>query len=379
MINPYTHDQQKRATWWLLLVLGLFLAYALRDYFTAFFGSLIFYTLFRPWYIVLVEKKKWKRSWSATLVLLVSFLIIILPAGLMVLQVAEKIVDLTKDPAFFNEMLDKVQHHPLYQKYVNPTMIKEQLNQAGQWGLSLFSSTLNSVLNAIALLAVMYLVLYFMFVNYREMEQWLIKYAPFSEDNVLDFGEEIKNATRSNVIGQGFVSCVQGSLVGLSFWLFGIPEPLFYGLVAIFASFLPIVGSAIIFVPGAIYAFITGNTAGGTGMLLVGYIVIINIDNVLRLVISKKLGDAHPLITLLGIIVGLPFFGLVGLVIGPLLISFFVLMLKIYLSTFLKYNKKSESGIDAVEEAPAKAEAEKNEKEHKQSAKKQEKEPVSTE
>ena len=342
MRNPYTHEQQKRATWWLLLILGLFLIFALRGYFTAFFGALIFYTLFRPWHIKLVEEKKWRRTWSTTLILIVSFLIIVLPVFLMVVQVADKVVSVSKDPAFFNNILDKLQHHPLYQKYVNPDMIKEQANQAGQVALGLVSSTLTGIVEGVAQIGLMYLILFFMFAHYREMETWLLKYVPLSEEDVMEFGDEIRIATHSNVIGQGMISCVQGTLVGVGFWIFGLPDPFFYGLIAIFASFLPIVGSAIIFIPGAIYAFLTGNNFGGVGMLIWGEVLVIHIDNVMRLVINKQLGNVHPLVTFLGIIVGIPFFGLTGLVIGPLLISFFVLMLKIYLSTYLKYDKKAE-------------------------------------
>jgi predicted PurR-regulated permease PerM len=96
------------------------------------------------------------------------------------------------------------------------------------------------------------------------------------------------------------------------------------------------VGSALVFVPGSIYAFATGSTFNGVALLIWGFGLVANIDNVLRIVINKSLGDTHPLITFLGIVVGLPLFGLTGLVIGPLMISFFVLLVKIYTGNYLK-------------------------------------------
>jgi predicted PurR-regulated permease PerM len=332
--NLYTFRQQKRLTLWLLLFLSFLLVYALRGFISSFFGAVIIYTLFRSWHLKLVEKYYWKPTLSTSLMMVISFVFIILPFGIIVLEVADKLTQLGESSLFSN-LYKQLQAHPLYHRFKGSVAIKDQLGQAGQFALDLFTGLINSVLNGVASIAVMYLMLFFMFADYKKMESFLLRYLPFSTENSLRFAEELRNITFSSVIGLALLSTIQGILVGVGFWLFDIPQPLLYGLISIFAAFLPVVGSALVFVPGAVYALITGNTFGGVAMLIWGFGLVANIDNVMRIVISKQLGGIHPLITFLGIIVGLPLFGLTGLVIGPLMIAFFILLVRIYLQSFM--------------------------------------------
>ncbi len=351
MRNPYTQQQRKTALFILIVLLFLFLLYALQGFITSFFGALIIYTLFRSWHVRLVEKRKWKPSLSSALVLLVSFLLIILPIAIIVYQVTNQVIQLGRDPKLFTGIVSKIQHYPLYQKYVDPNLLETQLSRIGQYALSIFSTTLNGLANSVATIGVMYLVLYFMFANYRTMEEWLMRYMPFSNKNSNQYADELQNITYSNVIGSGIIATIQGILVGIGFWIFGVPQPFFYGLIAVFASFIPVIGSALIFVPGSLYAFATGNTGSGIGLLLWGFVLVANSDNVLRMVLNKQLGDTHPLITFLGIIVGLPLFGLTGLVIGPLVLSFFVLSVQMYTSSYL-YASPKEEPAEPLKEQP---------------------------
>jgi predicted PurR-regulated permease PerM len=88
----------------------------------------------------------------------------------------------------------------------------------------------------------------------------------------------------------------------------------------------------LIFVPAAVILLADGMTWQGVGLLVWGFGLVINIDNVLRLVIAKKLGDIHPIITVVGVIIGIPLFGLIGLVYGPLLLAYFLIAVRIYKS-----------------------------------------------
>jgi len=89
-------------------------------------------------------------------------------------------------------------------------------------------------------------------------------------------------------------------------------------------------GPPVVFVPAAILQIANGNNFAGWAMLIFGFVVVINIDNVLRFIIAKKVGNIHPIITVIGVIIGIPLFGILGLVFGPLLLSYFILLVKIY-------------------------------------------------
>jgi predicted PurR-regulated permease PerM len=157
-----------------------------------------------------------------------------------------------------------------------------------------------------------------------------MKYLPFKESNSLLLAEEMQKITQSNVIGQGIIALAQGICVGLGFWIFGIADPFFWGVLATLLSFVPIVGSAMVFVPAGIIEISYDNIYSGVGIIIWGAVIVANIDNVLRLIINKKIANIHPLVSIIGVIIGLPVFGILGLVFGPMLISFFLLLIKIY-------------------------------------------------
>jgi predicted PurR-regulated permease PerM len=90
----------------------------------------------------------------------------------------------------------------------------------------------------------------------------------------------------------------------------------------------------LIWVPLVIYVYSTGSTFNGTGLLIYSLVVTGNVDYLARITLLKKIGDVHPVITVLGVIVGLQLFGFWGFIFGPLLVSYFMLMIRIYSNEF---------------------------------------------
>jgi len=169
-----------------------------------------------------------------------------------------------------------------------------------------------------------------MFVQLREFEAGLLRYAPFREQHALKFALALRNATYSNVLGQGIISIVQGILLANGFWLADIPDPVFWGIVGAFISFLPVVGAPTLCIPAAIIIIINGHTWRGVALLAYGLLFIGNVDNVLRMIINKRLANTHPIISIIGVFIGIPLFGILGLVFGPVLLSYFLLLVEIY-------------------------------------------------
>jgi predicted PurR-regulated permease PerM len=169
-----------------------------------------------------------------------------------------------------------------------------------------------------------------MLVQSERFENNLLKYAPLKKEHALQFAEELRYTTFSNVLGQGVIALVQGLLVVLCFFIAGINDAVFWGIIAFFLSFMPVIGAPLITGPAALVMFMNGHNGEGTFIALFTLIIIINIDNVIRFMINKKLADTHPIITVIGVIIGLPLFGFVGLVFGPLLLLWFIHLVKIY-------------------------------------------------
>src|SRR5690606_24109963 len=100
------------------------------------------------------------------------------------------------------------------------------------------------------------------------------------------------------------------------------------------AAMMPVVGAALIYVPLTIMLLAQGETGKGIAMALWGFLLIGLVDNLFRFLLNKRIGNIHPLITIFGVIVGIQLFGFIGLIFGPVLISMFILLLKVYSSEF---------------------------------------------
>jgi predicted PurR-regulated permease PerM len=120
----------------------------------------------------------------------------------------------------------------------------------------------------------------------------------------------------------------------LGYWIFGVKEFALWGFITGVCSVIPIVGTGLVWLPLTVYLFAIGNTWQGFGLGLYSLIILSNIDYIARITILRKIGDVHPLITIFGVIIGLSMFGFLGLIFGPLLISYFILLVKIYRNEF---------------------------------------------
>ena len=161
-------------------------------------------------------------------------------------------------------------------------------------------------------------------------------YLPFKKDKIKLFGDELVRQTFSNSVGIPSIAVVQGLAGFLGYWITGLHEAGFWGVITGFTSFIPVVGTALVWVPVAVYMFIIGHTWQGIFMILYGALIMGTLDNVVRFILAKKMADVHPIITVLGVLLGLQFFGFLGLIFGPLLISYFFILLKIY---YVEYQK----------------------------------------
>jgi predicted PurR-regulated permease PerM len=328
-VSTINYNNRRKIILALTIISGAILLYTLHELFPAFLGAVVLYVLFRPLYGHLRHTKKWP-NWLATwTIMITTFLLLVLPLITVVMMIGNKLSTLLINTEQITGMIDKVQ--VFFGMNINDDMAIEQLISFIQNNLfGGVSTLLNGVLGTFFTLAMMYFMLYFMLINHHSFEKTILKYMPFNPQNSLRFGAELRSSTYSNVLGQGFIAFVQGSLVSLGFVIFNLNDPIFWGIICFFLSFLPIIGAPIVFVPAGLIAIASGHASDGYGIMLWGFILVINIDNVIRYFISKYIANTHPLISIIGVIIGIPVFGILGLVFGPLLISWFFLLLKIY-------------------------------------------------
>ncbi|MEY3415987.1 MAG: hypothetical protein RL060_98 [Bacteroidota bacterium] len=341
MLNIYSSTQRKYLTLAILVFLSGFLLYAIRNIFSAALGAVILYCLFKPVYIILIGKFKFNKSVASILTCFLSFIMIVLPLTSFSWMLVDKVKEINNEPTHLMMIANKLEL--FVGKYVsNPQLIQDTLFNLRKWGISTITVVLSSTFDILLIIVLMYFVLYYMFYHYAKFEETLIKYVPFSRENSIKFGRELNKMTRSNIIGQGFIAVVQGSLIAIGFLIFGIKDALFWGVISVFLSFLPFVGSPIVFVPAGVMAMAYGDFTAGIGIIVWGFMFVTTIDNVIRFYINKTFTDTHPLVTVIGVVIGLPLFGVLGIVYGPFLVSFFLLTVSIYEKTYIDNNNDKE-------------------------------------
>lgn len=313
----------------LILFMGSLIFRELLPYLTGVLGAITIYILFRKWMATLVKKKKWSPSLAAALIMFISFVGILLPLAGIVWMLSNKIGRAVNNSeqvvTAVKEQLSKLEH------YVGFNVgSKIDTGAITGWISENLQSVVGGTFNAFIAIGLMYFMLYYMLTNRRELRESLTDYIPLNDDNLKEIGLEVQAMVRSNAIGIPLVAVAQGIIALIGFLIFGVDEPFFWFVIVTIGSMIPFVGTLVGILPVFLISLSSGDAFQAWGILIYGFVVVGSTDNIIRLYVLKKLDDVHPLITLIGVIVGVPIFGFIGLIFGPLLISLFIALVKIY-------------------------------------------------
>lgn len=318
----------------IILMLGILLFLQLQSFLPALLGAITLYILLHRWMFALTEKKKWRKGWTAILLMFFSIIVILLPVGLLVNMLSSKVSYAIQHSEELVGALKKVVAD-IEQRFDVTVASDENINKLGNAIAQILPKILGATFNTLTTIFFMYFILYFMLVNGRKMEDALYEYIPLRDENVNKISKEVNTMVASNAIGIPLVAFAQGVVGLIGYLIIGVKEPFFWFGVTCIAGMIPVIGAALAYIPLTIIFFANGQTWQGVAMAIFGFGVIGTVDNVLRFSLLKKLGNVHPLTTVFGVIIGLNLFGFIGLIFGPLLISLFMLLLKIYSSEFI--------------------------------------------
>jgi predicted PurR-regulated permease PerM len=317
----------------IILIFAFFLFASLQQFFPSFLGALTLYILSKPFSVWLVQKKGWSKSMTAVLVIIISFFLILLPIAVLISLLYNKISAVLANPDVISNWV-KQADELVQQKFHVDVISNDTINSIKSRASDVLSLVLNKSLGFVSTIIMMYFFLYFMMINMNRMEAAVVLYLPFKKDKIKIFGDELVHQTFSNSVGIPSIAVVQGLAGFLGYWIIGLEQAGFWGVITGFTSFIPVVGTGIVWVPVAAYMLITAHTWQGIFMVLYGILIMGTADNVVRFMLAKKMADVHPIITVLGVILGLQYFGFLGLIFGPLVISYFFILLKIYYVEF---------------------------------------------
>ena len=322
----------------IIIGLGIILFRQITPFLGGLLGALTIYILVRRQMMYLGARMK--RSFAALLITGEAILCFLVPISLIVWMLVNKLQDINLDPqaiiAPVEELAGIIKGKSGFDVLGSDTLsfivsLLPKIGQAVMGGISSFAINL----------FVLVFVLYFMLIGGTKMESYIDDILPFNEKNTREVTHNINMIVRSNAIGIPLLAVIQGGVAMIGYWIFGAPNILFAGFLTCFASIIPMVGTALVWFPIAVYMALIGNWVQAIGLAIYGGAVISQLDNLIRFIIQKKMADIHPLITVFGVVIGLSLFGFMGVIFGPLLLSLFFLFVDMFKRGYLDARGKT--------------------------------------
>ncbi len=329
---PFIDTKRQRAAL-LIMVLGVGLVYALGPFVTGLMGGLVLYVVLAPLFRALVRGGL-RPGLAAGLVVLIALVLVVGPGVSFIGLLANQAQDMAQN-VLSSPLLAR-----LRQLRVGPYDIGAQIETLGSQIVSWAGSSAISLVGTatrvgiqltIALFGLFYLLL-------APSGAWyaLRPFIPFSARNAEALRMRFRDVTFSTLIGTGLTAGAQGLLVGIAFSAAGLANAVFWGVVTFIVSVLPVVGSGLVWGPGAASLALAGRWGWAIALALWGVVVVGNVDNVLRPLVYRRWARIHPFITVIGAFAGIRWFGLLGLLIGPLAISYFFELIRMYGDEYLE-------------------------------------------
>ena len=335
MQDKFNHRLRQILLLAIIIALAILLMAELGVFLPGFLGAITLYILLRETYFGLTIKKKWNKTFTALLFIFTSLIIIALPVYFSIQLLSSKLAGILSDPVEL--MKDaKIVGQNIYNITGIQLLTDENLHNFRLKSAAIIPQILNSSAVLISNFTIMFFMLYFLLKNGRQAERFLNRFIPLKEENVYLMSNETKNMVKANAIGIPVLAIIQGIIATIGYWIFGVQDFGLWGFLTGVFSMIPIVGTAIIWAPLTAYLFSVDETGHAIGLLIYALVLITNIDYVARLTLLKKFMDVHPLITVFGVIIGIGLFGFWGVIFGPLLISYLIILIKIYLNEFGK-------------------------------------------
>ena len=317
----------------LIILLGIMLVTQLYIFLPGLLGGVTLYILTRKWYNALTIKKKWSKGLTALLFIIASLVVIAIPVYFSIRLISPKINSL------INNQQEVIKGLEIFSRKIEAYTGLELFSAANAAAIAnkisaYIPSFLNSTANILFNLIMMFFLLYYLLCGGRVIEKYLDHIIPLKPENVEKLASETDLMIRANAIGIPIICFVQGVFAAVGYLIFGVKDWGMWGFITGVFAFFPLVGTMIVWVPLVIYLYSVNHNLAATSLMIYSIVVTGNVDYITRLGLLKKIGNVHPMITVLGVIVGLKLFGFMGLIFGPLLISYFIILLKIYMNEF---------------------------------------------
>ena len=305
--------------------------------------------LFNPIYKYILKTTKLK-SLAASIVILIIFIMIFIPSLVIFFGLQREISLVFNEKTYdhLQNALTSLQTFLNDQFTINIsdyfTNIKLQLAGAVQSAVTILGPKFLFSITGFALSGfITIFIMYYILIDSEAVIAALKDYFPLSNDKCDKLLREVSLNTRSLVLGQLLIAILQGTLGGIGFLIFGIPGALLWGFVTVIMSLIPFLGAIVVWLPAGLIEIAQHNYFSGVGIMLWGGLLVGTIDNIVRPKLTSSLGNIHPVTVLLGVIIGIKEWGFIGLVLGPLIITILIILIRMFREEYEENWKKTKT------------------------------------
>lgn len=326
------NDIRRLGVFAIVLALGVLVFFLIKPIFFTIFGGMILAYIFYPIYRRLCKRIPNKIA-VASIVTFLAIAILIVPIWF----ITPPLIQQTFKASTAIQNLDL---NPLLERFL-PTASESMTRQINAAFDSFVSKSTSSVLNSLVGLLIefpiillhaflMAFVFFFVLKDWEKLRGFISDISPLSQKHEDMLVSQFKKITDSILYGQVVVGILQGLVAGIGFWIFGVPNAFILTVLAIVLGIIPVIGPGLVWIPVTIYMFIAGDVVPAILFLAYNTLIVSTIDNVLRTYIIAKRSSISPIILFVGMIGGLLVFGMWGLILGPLILSYFLTFLQAY-------------------------------------------------
>ncbi|MEO8483873.1 MAG: AI-2E family transporter [Acidobacteriota bacterium] len=342
-------EQRIRKGFLLVLVAATSVAFLviLRSFLLTILMAAVFTGLVYPVFAWLVPRVRGNRHIASAITVLLVSLLVVLPLiavlGLVVnqgLRIAEGVrpivTRMLNEPEFVDELWHRLPGAHWLEPYRTQivTRVGDAVNAAGASLLGWISTTTRSTLGAVVDVVLLLYSMFFLLLDGPAMLTAILHHVPLPEADKQRMKERFVSITRATVKGTVVIGVIQGALAGLALRVAGVPDALFWTVVMMVLSILPMIGGALVWVPACVFLALTGHVTKAVLLAAFCSLIVGSVDNVLRPRLVGRDTKMHDLLILFSTLGGLVVFGPVGVVIGPIVAGLFVTSWAIFAAAY---------------------------------------------
>ncbi len=327
----------------LVILLGYLCYQIFKPFFSPLAWAIVLGIIFYPLFDFISRHIKW-RSVTALSTLIIILLIIIGPFSYISFMIAVELKQLPKylgeggiedikrtiESPYIKSVIGKIiETFNLTETDIDKSIV-DNLSRLGKELMDKFTKGLGNIVSVSVNFIFMTIALFFILKDGSEFLEKIKDYLPFSDEQKERLTSQTRDVIVSTIYGGVVVAIIQGSIGGLTFFFLGISSPALWGLVISVVSFIPLIGTFGVWGPMTVYLFIRGDILQGIILALVGTFIISTVDNILKPIIIGGRTKMPVLLIFFSVLGGIQLFGLIGLIMGPLVVAIFISIIDIF-------------------------------------------------